>query len=133
MPLEEAEANAVDARSQRRTAAAKDIRMVAIGKAPADLTAADKWYLFYQSILPENKGADVMSWNVRRLLYGIDGSFKSNVDIYMADYVGSALDRRQAPALAQYCKIQGEGLTQAVLGQVSRTPFAPMVFADMSR
>ena len=121
MSVEEAEERAVETKAERREAGLKDLKLLAIGKQTAtDYTAADKWFFFKHALTDSNR-SEINQWNVRRLFHGIDGKMKSNLDTHLADYVGSALDRRKGPAMAKFCKLAGEGLEKASLGQVCCT------------
>lgn len=128
MDVEEAKQRALETRTNRRSIAVKDVRILTIGKdkASTEYTIPDKWYVF-QQWLGETHNPDMGLWNVRRLLYGIDGKLKSNLDALLSDFVGSALDRRKGPASAKYCKLAGNGLKEAALGQVSRGGLSLMI------
>jgi len=68
---EEAMSNAEGARRPRRTAALRDIRMIA-SRGAHELSVVDKWWLFRGWVAEGNHSEDMM-WNVRKLFYSADG------------------------------------------------------------
>lgn len=114
---EEGEGTAQATRQARQAEASHDIKTLAsaVKAKHLDVSVLDKWRLFKQ--WSESNSHGVEMWNARRLFYGKDGAMISGIGIMVADIVGSALDRG-APA-ANLCKVVGDGLTQAAIGQVS--------------
>ena len=112
-------ATAARSRAARRTTAQADLRNIAAGRSRSDHSAVDKWRLFKQWLSDHStSSADLNMWHVRKMLYGADQAVQSNLALMVSDILGSALDR--GPAAAKACMVQGEGLTQASLGQVAR-------------
>lgn len=68
---EEAISNAEGARRPRRTAALRDIKMIA-SRGAHELSVVDKWWLFRGWVAEGNHSEDMM-WNVRKLFYSADG------------------------------------------------------------
>ena len=68
---EEAMSNAEGARRPRRTAALRDIKMIA-SRGAHELSVVDKWWLFRGWVAEGNHSEDMM-WNVRKLFYSADG------------------------------------------------------------
>ena len=81
------------------------------------LTAIDKWRVFQRWVAEGHRAAGAETlWNVRRLLYEIDGTMLSGIELMVSDVVGSAFDGRRGNADPKHCQVEGSGLTRAVQG-----------------
>ena len=124
---EEGENTAQETRNARQAETSLDIRALAAANKTKhyDVSVLDKWQLFKQWA-SSSQGSEM--WNARKIFYAKDGTLISGITIMVSDIVGSALDRgAPAPSL---CKLTGDGLTQASVGQVraphpSQPPLLP--------
>ena len=81
-------------------------------------TIVDKWVLFKQCVEGVEGAVAAELWNVRRLLYELDGATMiSSLTMMVADIIGLALDR--GPACCRLCKVDGVGLTMAAVNQMA--------------
>lgn len=95
---EEARETANDARLPRRTAALKDIKLIA-SRGTAELSVVDKFWLFRKWVSEGSHSEDLM-WNVRRLFYSADGKELVSHEMMVKDIVGHSFDRTHAGRLA---------------------------------
>ena len=133
MSVEQAWETAVETKEDRRASATREsVTSLATGGSEGggwdgdtEWTATDTWHLFKEFVVNQKdpkQSVDVHLWDVRRILYDEHGHVVSHLAALIADFVGAALEGRDGPADPANCKLAGEGLTRASIGDDSAHP-----------
>jgi len=106
------------AHTERLSTASRDLRAVAAARDRAKnqvLSPVDKWLLFKQAL--ETGEVHTDTFHVTRLLYDVDGNVLPSVAMMVSAIITLGLDR--GPPCVSKCKVEGNGLSQATVNQVT--------------